>query len=501
MTLRLFKLQRTQRLRQLLTLTLVAFNFIFFLFSILAGSVLGGGILPIVAALWFGLLATLLCLPILRQNPIFLVIAFSSTLYFSIPITALLLLRTDYLFGVGLNHIPYTQASYHDNVAICIFVLCLFLAVIGSAILVGSVLAKTKKLTLMSGNVSTWKLALASVFIIFISAWSANNILLAALHNTRVIAPFLGNFLMDTAFMSFMMVIIALKLERQGEAGKTLSARMLAITVGLAFITLFVLTGSKGSVLNASIFLFLLPVLLLNGHGFSIPAPTFLGAVFLCALALILFGVGASVRMSFFVEGVEAGASTQSWYDLFSSLVAKVVYRLGWSGFDRYVLLLSTEINDGFLLSTRADFVSYQVKNLINLLWPGTPFKEAVAPSSQLFEQVIANQKIAWVESDHGLVRSFNTQAFTLFGSAVLYFGSFSLFFIFLFTLVLQILYSQISGMWFRLSLLYLVLLAMPAYGLETSIQLAISFFISCLIYTFVLKTQSNTGRYRVSNA
>ena len=488
MQLKLIEWQNTRRLRQYLTIAVAGLNFVFLLVSILTLSASNEVLLTVVAALWFFLLGSLLFGPILRQSPIFLIVTFFSTLYFSVPILALLLLKTDYQFGAGLVLLPYEQDSYHDNVSVSIFTLCLFHLVIAAAILLGSFITRTKALTSQFSGFFAWKLLLGMVCVISVSAFSAFSILQAALHHKPPLLTFLGNFFMDTAFMSFVMLSVARSTKDQHLPRHGRSGISLVLIVFLAFISLFVLSGSKGSVQSVVIFMFILPIALLNDRSIYIPAPTVFSAPIFLMLALLLFSLGDAVRVSYFADNYGLFEAMHFSLATFVDLITRVVYRLGWSGFDRFVLLLSTELNDGFLFSTRLDFVTYQLKNLINLLLPGTPYKDALAPSSQLFEQVIGNREIGWVGREENLVRSFNTQAFTLAGTAVVYLGSWSFIFVFIFIFGLQMLYSAINKLWFRLSLLYLVVLVMPTYGLETSIQLVISFFISCQIYALLLK-------------
>ena len=73
------------------------------------------------------------------------------------------------------------------------------------------------------------------------------------------------------------------------------------------------------------------------------------------------------------------------------------------------------------MISTRFEYLTYVVKNTINLVLPGTIFPETYGPSSNLFEELIAGEPLdGRHENFADLWRSLNTQPLTIFGLPII---------------------------------------------------------------------------------
>jgi len=118
---------------------------------------------------------------------------------------------------------------------------------------------------------------------------------------------------------------------------------------------------------------------------------------------------------------------------------------------------------------------------------PGSPYPEAYAPSSQLFIDVIQMSPLEGDVSAAYLLRSINSQAYTIFGVITIISGWMAPKFIFIYNFIFCALYSLIKHLIFRMSLIYFYFTSLSSFGFEVAAGYTYHIIISVFFMYYVL--------------
>lgn len=166
--------------------------------------------------------------------------------------------------------------------------------------------------------------------------------------------------------------------------------------------------------------------------------------------------------------------------DIFD-LLNGIGYRLAWGGLDQFLLVFHSFILNSYEMSTALNLITYAAKNFINLIAPGTPFIDAYAPSSQLFYSVIDKANLISDFDAVSLVKSLNTQPYTLFGFFTILFGAFAPLFLFILMRIFNKIYFGIDNIFIKIIMQYFFINSLSLFGAEivaaNCINLLISIF------------------------
>jgi hypothetical protein len=182
--------------------------------------------------------------------------------------------------------------------------------------------------------------------------------------------------------------------------------------------------------------------------------------------------------------------------DQVSTGVSTVAYRLS-AALDRYLLIFDAEQTRGHSPAYAVMYATYLAKNFVNLVWPGTPYLEAYMPSSNLLAPVLYRDALLGESSKEMLLRSLNTQPFTIYGVALLIGGRFAPVIIFGGFVLLGVAYRLVRSLPVRLSLLYLYVTAVHSYGFEVVLANTLHLLVSLIFFLWLMRGYRAVRRLR----
>lgn len=178
------------------------------------------------------------------------------------------------------------------------------------------------------------------------------------------------------------------------------------------------------------------------------------------------------------------------FFDQLRKILEVIFIRLAQNGLDMYLLIFNSFIGVSYDLFLSSELIIYILKNSVNLLLPGTIFPEAYAPSGQFFIEIINRDFIGWQSGldSFELYTTLNTSAYTLFGEAIIFFGNFAPFLIFIVIYFYSKLYYSISNIFIKSILAFCFLQALGSYGIDGTIGDSFNVLVSIfIIYCLLL--------------
>jgi hypothetical protein len=155
---------------------------------------------------------------------------------------------------------------------------------------------------------------------------------------------------------------------------------------------------------------------------------------------------------------------------------------------DRYILLFYSFVHDTYDGSFARAFVVYVVKNFINLALPGTPFHEAYEQSSNLFSTALFKRALENDLTRTELLRSLNTQAYTLFGVMMIVSGVLAPVLLFGFSFGVARGYSFARNAVVRIAVLVFFMGAIASYGPEVVAAESGHVLVTVLVFIVLLR-------------
>jgi hypothetical protein len=204
---------------------------------------------------------------------------------------------------------------------------------------------------------------------------------------------------------------------------------------------------------------------------------------YLALIQRISLGSGVAPDLGTLLAGV-----SQFDMDVVDDILDQIFYRFAQGGIDRFFLVFQSVIINEFDPGISREFVIYLAKNTVNLLLPGTPFPESYAPSSQLFPNIIQYRLMDGNIDSSSLLKSLNTQPYTIFGVFMIIFGFSSPIFLYLFTFFCGLIFNQRNNVFVKITMMYFFSGALSSYGIEVVLGNSVHLFVSILLMYFLIQ-------------
>jgi hypothetical protein len=457
-----------------------------------------GDLAPILSGLFFILVSTLLSRHSIFQKRAFaFFFCIFTLLYISIPIVFILLNNT-YEFGIGLNYIPYKQKEYHDILPIATVYLTILWFLIWAAIL--SVKVKSKKL-----NVNKHKdikiSAIVGVGLIVLISTYFDNIEIAQVYLDKYFIKehtLLVFILFDHAYLILAGFLLIYKINVNFSKRELSRVSYVLFLLFLSFLWVASINGaSKAAILSITTLLFFYPISLFNQYtriALIIPSNKVLIACLV--LSPIMFYIVLLQRLGIQTSGGSSNITlllSQMDANSFFVTLEVIMYRLSAGAIDPYILIFkSFSMSSDF--SYGAYFLEYISKSFVNLAWPGSPYPEAISTSSMFLPDVLYHNSFeSNISNSSQLIRSLNTQPYTIFGFSLILFGLIiAPLFIYIFYYLLSILYKQLNYDLLRLAILYFCVGSFGVFGFEVVLANSAHILISMIIMYYLMVFLSN---------
>jgi len=459
----------------------------------LSGIVSGAGIASTLAGVFYIAVATLLSLNRrFRKSPFSILLCFFTFIYLTVPAALVLVEGSEYSFGTGLASIPSEQGEYEKALPFGF----LWLALLWFTTWLAIVSPKVCKWQIRPRVFSSIKLKhlLLLGFIVLAIALRENlQFVDVQVETAEKGSSLLSYLLFDHGFLVLSGLLLAYKLNEPRYVAEPRRITRLTFAIFLGFTAVQFMAGSKAAILVMFLLVVLLPFSLLSqypGARVPFPAPRFIvllvvmtPALFYLALILrISRGLGVAPDLTTLLTGMMEVDST-----VLAATGRDIFYRLSQGGLDRFLLIFQSFVINGFDPFTAGEFVRYAAKNTVNLALPGTPFPDAYVQTSQLLGQVMDKQLVGLDLDATTILKSLNTQAYTLFGVFVVVFGLAAPIFLYLVVYAYVVVFNRIRNVIPKMAMLYLFSAALSSYGIEVVLGNTILLLISMgLMYSFL---------------
>jgi hypothetical protein len=170
-----------------------------------------------------------------------------------------------------------------------------------------------------------------------------------------------------------------------------------------------------------------------------------------------------------------------------AALAPNIGYRLS-AGLDRYVLIFHAHLYTGYAPAYASEYAVYLGKSFANLILPGTPYKEAYMPSSSLLPALLVKAPLLGETSKTDLIRSLNTQPYTIFGVATILAGLGAPVLLFVAFGFLSLAYRMVRWIPARVAMIYMCMTALMSYGIEVVVANAVHIGLSLAIFIWLMR-------------
>lgn len=451
---------------------------------------------------YFAIVSLLSLNKVFRRSPFAILFCFFTFLYFNIPAAFILVEGSEYIYGEGLVSIPFTQSDYQQALPLGF----LFLLVSWVAVWGGIIFSSTRKQIINRTRFSSIKLLhiLIIGIIVLVITWLDNQRVADVHISGEGGSNSLGAFIFfDHAYLVMAGLLLFFKLNEPRFIGHSRNITLLISAIFIGYISIFFLAGSKAAILVIFILLVFFPFCYFRIYPHarcSFPSPKYL--VMLAILTLPLFYLALIQRISLSsgitpnLNVIFAGIAEID-VSLAYDIAKQIFYRFSQGGIDRFLLIFQSFVYNEFDPNTALEFVSYIAKNTLNLVLPGTPFPESYAPSSQLFHQVLEHNLIAGEIDSIQLLKSLNTQPYTIFGIFMVISGLFAPLFLFIFSFVIIFVFNKLDNIFVKITIIYFFSSALSSYGIEVAFGNSVHLLVSILIMYLLMKMISKYHRWQ----
>ena len=353
--------------------------------------------------------------PRFRNNVFSVTLVLILFVFIYVPLTYISIIGENYIFGWGLNSLPYSQQEYMNSYIgnLYFFFVCIFATFLSLSIF------PTKFCKLKSEeslhNFGPIPILIIGAITLYILTQDILISLAAKASNEAGSEGLIKFLFFDHAYL--FIAGIGLMTATNKNPNSLISQKRSIVIISILFIGVGMLAGSKASWLGIFFFFFLVTYSYIRTNQNSqILFPSIPLAIFVVIAAPILYfttffyriAITSSFEFNFFEALSLLDASA------LNLLAEEVFYRLSAGGFDRFMLISTTFLSSDISSYGIQEYIPYMIKNLINLLMPGTIYPEAYAPTSQLFSDVIQTKPLDGGVSSSFLLRSINSQAYTI---------------------------------------------------------------------------------------
>jgi len=418
-----------------------------------------------------------------RRLPAALVFAMNVVVFVSLPMLYIGSLGSSYDFVVRFGA-PGTNEEYFAAMPWAIRALLVSLLVLIAGCLAGSALTRA------GGQAPRWGrsprrpwVVTALGLLVAIVTMVDNNSLFEAMAGEQAringLVPFL---LLDHAYLMLFPFLLYGAAPTQPQLQR-FAPQVAFGFILLAFVAVFVSATSKGALLNVGWYFFVFPLAYFYRAGHRIYWPSRVVIIAAVLAAAPLFALAQSMRQANLAgdvvsvgDAVSSAVAGGSTVEVVTSIVDRVS-----SSFQNYVMIAAKfgpEPDPGYA----AEFADYLTKSFVNLVWLGTPYPEAYAPSSRGLAAVLDKAPLEGYDSVD-FMRKSNTQPYTAIGSGLILFGfrmTLAVLFVsgFLFVVTYQLApHAAIRG-----CLLFVTNMFFQVYGAEPTVQLVLHLLVASTV-------------------
>lgn len=426
------------------------------------------------------------------RSPFALAASFTTCLHFVLPLTVLTVFGSNYQFGYGMDAIPRESAEYLRTAPLGILTLTgLFLSGVAGLTLTAS-RREPSTGRLLGRVVPEWPIGMLGLVVVLATVQGTDALLKIRLTGNETAESLWQFIFFDSPYLILFPIVIAAKLMGPGAMRRLLAEWQFTLILLMFFLQATIGSTSKGFILTLVLMSFVLPLSYLQSSRDVLtlmPSRKMVTAA--VVLSVAIFFVAQALRVAVYsgenrsVSGVVSALSSGDG-EVYTG-VSTVAYRLS-AALDRYLLIFDAERTTGHSTAYAAMYVQYMAKNFVNLIWLGTPYLEAYMPSSNLLAPVLYRDALLGESSKEMLLRTLNTQPFTMYGVALLVGGGFAPVLIFGGCMLLGAAYRLVRGLPARLSLLYLYVTAVHSYGFEVVLGNTVHLFVSLILFLWLMR-------------
>jgi hypothetical protein len=431
------------------------------------------------------------------RSPFSLAASFTTCLHFVLPLVVLTVFGSNYQFGYGMATVPRESAEYLQTAPLGILTLTgLFLAGVAGLTLTAS-RREPSAGRLLGRVVPDWPIGVLGLVVVLATIQGTDALIKIRLTGNETAESLWQFIFFDSPYLLLFPIVIAAKLTRPGAMRRLLTQWQFALILLMFFLQATIGNTSKGFILTLVLMSFVLPLsylqssrdvlTLMPSRKMVTAAVMFSVAVFFVAQALRVAVYSGENRS---VSGVLSALSSGDG-EVYTG-VSTVAYRLS-AALDRYLLIFDAEQTTGHSPAYAAMYIQYLSKNFANLIWLGTPYLEAYMPSSNLLAPVLYRDALLGESSKEMLLRTLNTQPFTMYGVALLVGGGFAPVLIFVGCVLLGTAYRLVQGLPARLSLLYLYVTTVHSYGFEVVLANTLHLLVSLMLFIWLMRAYRAT--------
>ncbi|MBU3598277.1 hypothetical protein [Polynucleobacter bastaniensis] len=247
------------------------------------------------------------------------------------------------------------------------------------------------------------------------------------------------------------------------------------------YVVVLTLFGSKASVLVIFIEMILFPLALsLEFKNAKVISIDIRGSILLVLSSFWIFYFVNEIRLSNLKLNVFDSLNRLIEFNIFIENLNRIFQRLAWGSIDQYFLIFNMVFKDNFLQDKKIDFIEYIFKSTLNLVLPGTPFVETIAPSSEILSLLLNGGDIFNLVGDkHSLFATYNSQPYSLFGLFLLIFGFLSPLFLYFYMKLISRLYFMSKNLYIKITILLLFINNLVCFGIDADINNAMHTFIA----------------------
>lgn len=467
---------------------------IFFIFVSFCGFFGGADFLAILAGtVYLGISASLSLNKKFRSHPFGLLLCSFSFQFLNIPITFILFEGQSYVYGTGLESIPYGQADYQRYLPLGIVYLTCFWVAMWLAI----ILAPKKRHTINKSwakSINLFPILLMGIGVMIVTWFDNKYYADIFLNGGEKETSWLAFVFFDHAYLVLAGTLLFCKLNEFNtiQHSRKISIFLSLIYAGSVFV--YFMAGSKAAILVMFNLLIFYPLCAFMGNN-ELKIQFFKSSVllFLGGLAIPLFYFALIHRINIrngipvSIDSWMIGVVNLNWA-MIKEIFREVFYRFAQGGIDRFLLIFQSVIVQDFDWYASKKLIVYLAKSIINLLLPGTPFPEAYVSSSQLFPQVIANEELNGNLTLTEFIQNSNTQPYTLFGTFILLFGILSPLVLFLITFSFICFFNVLKSNVFKITTIYFFAAALSSFGIDSVIGNSAHLLVSIVLMYGILR-------------
>jgi len=467
---KIYSLQRN--ILKLLRINIVLVIILAFAFYIYSNSIYALSLLPLIIIIGF-----LISKKNLICSELGLIYILYTVLYIIIPALCIILLDQDYIFGTSISSYPGDSSAYLQDLNSSTYFLLILWVSMYFGLILGS--KKNKKFYVKRFSLNIKRLKFLGIVVIIFQLIDVINIY-EVRNGGFYSINYLTQILNDHAYL----LIVTLFLVYDHSINANEKIKFLNI-VFIAFLILYTISGGKAGLLVITFLLLVYQFSLakfLNKENVIFYNINYV--LIILILLPLLFIIGKIFRIFLQLDFNFNKITIEYVSEELADSILSIIYRLIQGGFDQFLAISNNFLLVDYDYNFNIIFITYLVKNTVNLLLPGTIYPEAFTMTSQLFPDVLYKRDLISTNTIETLILKLNTQPYSIFGFFSIIFGKLSPFFLFLFSYIYSRIFYYINPPVLKIVMIYFFGAFLSCFGLD--VVIGNSFLILIGMYTML---------------